>query len=368
MENFNLSVPLIEKKFFEMVNTGNFNRNACPPFEDRASWEKLLQVPHYRQVAEAVIQDAEKLLDKPIPTLLASERRRYVLDGNRMDFENQYFARRSNLGLLVSALCLTGDTDRFLPLTLDYINAILEEWTWVVPAHLQWENGYPSAVQGADLFACDTAATLGQVLMLLEGLLQKSWASLAERIRKEVLQRVVYATLNPDTLRLCWWYFSEFPNNWTPWCVYNSLQAAVACERDSKKLDSLFQHYVPALTRFVNYAFDDGYCHEGPMYSLLGAGMLFKCLAMMERMVPGCTEDILSLEKLRRMFNFPGELLMGKKYFLSYGDCQPCPRPMLSVAGQVAAKYGAPGMIELTRMLGPYFWRITNHYGDLEDI
>ena len=219
---------LLEQGFFTKIHNGDFNRQIYPSFEDRQAWCNLLQDEYFKPVAEEIIREAEQLLDKPIPILLPSEQRRFVLDGNRKDFENKYFARRGNLALLVCALCISGDVDKFLPITMDYINAILEEWTWVVPAHLSWENDYPATIQGADLFAADTGATLGQILLLLEPLLEKSWSSLAERIRNAVLQRVVYAPLNAETSHLCWWFHHAHPNNWTPWCVYNSLQAAVA--------------------------------------------------------------------------------------------------------------------------------------------
>ena len=368
MINYIDLTELLGQDFFSKIHHGNFNRHIYPPFEDRQAWDNLLKDEHYGQVAEKIIHDAEQLLDKPIPVLLPSERRRFVLDGNRTVFENKYFGRRADLARLASALCISGDVDKFLPVTMDHINAILEEWTWVVPAHLEWENDYPATIQGSDLFAADTAATLGQVLLLLEGLLEKNWASLAERLRSEVLQRVVYAPFNPDTARICWWFNVPRPNNWTPWCVYNSLQAAVACEKDNKKLDGLFQSYCHPLARFMTYAFDDGYYPEGPGYSTMASGMLFKCLAMMERMVPDCASRVFAIEKLRRNFNFPGDAMIGQKYFLSYGDSQPVPRPMLSVIAQTAAKYAAPGMIRLAKIREMSFLNNANNFGDLEEI
>lgn len=359
---------LLEQGFFSKIHHGDFNRQLYPSFEDRQAWGKLLQDAYFKPVAEEILREAEQLLDKPMPILLPSERRRFVLDGNRKDFERKYFARRGNLALLTCALCLSGDVDKFLPMVMDYINAILEEWTWVLPAHLTWENNYPATIQGSDLFAADTGATLGQVLLLLEGLLEKNWASLAERMRNAVLQRVVYAPLNAETSHLCWWFHVPHPNNWTPWCVYNSLQAAVACEKDTRKLDALFQSYCHPMTRFINNIFDDGYYPEGPSYSTLASGMLFKCLAMMERMVPGCANRIFAVDKLRRSFNFPGDDLIGNKYFQSYGDSQPVPRPMLSVIGLVAAKYAMPGMLHLYKIQDTFFWKLTNHFGDLEEM
>ncbi len=81
-----------------------------------------------------LIAAGEEALGKPLPPLPASLYRQFVRLGNRAVFEAAYFYRRQLLMDLLFAEAAEGE-GRFLDGIVDALWAILEETTWVLPAH-----------------------------------------------------------------------------------------------------------------------------------------------------------------------------------------------------------------------------------------
>ena len=125
--------------------------------------------------APHVIPQAEKLLDQPVTECPASVYMEYYRNGNRSRYEKLYFARRSAMMQLLMAE-LTEKKGRFTDKLIDYIWAICEESTWVIPAHNTACHGNPKNclpdafnqnenddVRYVDLFAAATAGMLSLV-------------------------------------------------------------------------------------------------------------------------------------------------------------------------------------------------------------
>ena len=128
------------------------------------------------------VSKAEALLGQPIPALPASLYRQYYENGNRSNYESPYFARRHAMMLLAAAEKTEGK-GRFLDLLVDYIWAICEESTWVIPAHNNprhgrrerlvdhFDLGEGDDVHYIDLFSAATGADIAMVYHLLT----KNW-------------------------------------------------------------------------------------------------------------------------------------------------------------------------------------------------
>ena len=89
-----------------------------------------------------VIPAAEQYLGKPVPNCPASVYMDFYRNGNRSRYEALYFARRTAMMNLLMAE-LTEKQGRFTDTLIDYIWAILEESTWVIPAHNHACHGNP---------------------------------------------------------------------------------------------------------------------------------------------------------------------------------------------------------------------------------
>ena len=93
------------------------------------------------------VKEAEALLETPMEVLPISRFRDFVIDGNRSRFENLYFARRNRLVTLAFAE-MYEKKGRFTEALVDTVWAILEESTWLLPAH---NKHNPDQVDGLPL-------------------------------------------------------------------------------------------------------------------------------------------------------------------------------------------------------------------------
>lgn len=152
---------------------------------------------------------AEALLGKPVPPLSCSLYRRFAVDGNRKEYETPYFQRRTALLTLTFAEKTEGK-GRFVELLADYVWAVLEESTWVLPAHNRPRHGLRQGLPDAfglragdeldyiDLFAATTAATLAWVSYLLAKELDGVEPVLRTRIRDMLELRILRPFLDFD--------------------------------------------------------------------------------------------------------------------------------------------------------------------------
>lgn len=131
----------------------------------------------------------------------------YTETGNRLTYEEQYFARRRELAVL--SLSLLQDTDEQTENLLEQtLWEICNEYTWALPAHLPLiENRYGTASPvWLDLFAAETGQALIETIELIG---QKLSPFLKERIFQEVERRI----LLPFESRP--WDWEEKENNWS---------------------------------------------------------------------------------------------------------------------------------------------------------
>ncbi|MBQ6597842.1 MAG: hypothetical protein IJH79_09850, partial [Lentisphaeria bacterium] len=262
-EHDNYFNPFLPTDFYVNFAEGKFSRDIYPKFSDRTAWERARKSRH----AAMIIHEADKIRDGAVPQLLFSAYRKFQETGNRTDFERRYFKRRVNIAYLTLALCLTGDKRKYMPRLMDHLVAVMEETTWTVPAHSQWNNTRLLARKPSALFCCETGAELALVHHLLGEELDKEYENFSGEIRKKVLERTVYNILfNPESGKMHWWYTVERPNNWTPWCAYNCLICTMLLEKDTAKLALCVREFIRITARFAaNYA-DNGFCEEGPSY------------------------------------------------------------------------------------------------------
>ena len=128
-----------------------------------------------KEKGERMVKYAEGLLDKDIPMLLASVYREYVTNGNRSNYQDPYFLRR-DMAVAFAVAEAYENKGRFTEKLMDVVWAIMEESTWIIPAHRYCAPFVPSAslggvfggnaLHGIDLFSAATAGTLASVYLL----------------------------------------------------------------------------------------------------------------------------------------------------------------------------------------------------------
>lgn len=311
----------LPREFFERLESGAFDGKLYPAASDRAAWETVKTLPEKKPLIREILERADAVLKEEIPSLAFSEYRRFILDGDRAGYEEKYFRRRNNLGVLVLALALTNDKERYLARTIDYLNAILEEWTWCVPAHMSWDSRTrsPEKHYQSDLFASETGAQLALTVNVIGGLLDEDCPGLSGRIRETVLTRAVRNPLSIETCRENLWMHNEIPANWTPWCSANLIVAALILEQNRQRLSEAVRTYLKGVSRFAWYYPEDGYCMEGPTYYSVAAGNLYRLCHVFERVMPGSMENFYRHPKNRAIFEWIAHVVI-HSCLVSFGD------------------------------------------------
>ena len=311
---------LLEKDFFTQISRGNHNRNFYPSFRARSRWEAVLKkFPPAKEILSA----AEEINRSPIPALPYSTYCDYQKNGSRVTYENPYFRRRRQLQILTAAMCLSGDKEKYMAKILDHITAILEEWTWTVPAHAaRTESGSPEiAFRFTDLFCSETGTVLALTVLLIGPELEEAFPGVCDWIRQETLQRTNYNVLdNPDRH---WWFKDPDPQNWSIWCSFNNLFIALVLENDAQKRTQTVKAFLDLVNHYsVNYE-EDGFCMEGPMYYTKSGLMLFRVLDLLEKAVPGCAGKIFVHKKIRSILQFIADVHVAGPMVASFGDAKP---------------------------------------------
>lgn len=242
-----------------------------------------------RALSNPLLEDFRAELHKAVADLNAKDTavipfslfRRFNDDGNRSEFERAYFLRRRKLLAFALEYWLYGDDDVLVSLQ-DIIWAILEEYTWSLPAHL---NDGMNKIQcdGAytvDLFAAETGQALAETLALVGDAVHPLIKS---RVHLEIERRILsraYANENEF-----FWYRTT--NNWSAVCAGSVGMTAIYELSDCERLAHYIERTLATLENFYRGFADDGACLEGLGYWEYGFGYFMYFADMLYRRTEG---------------------------------------------------------------------------------
>ncbi|MBQ7720564.1 MAG: heparinase II/III family protein [Clostridia bacterium] len=278
------------------------------------------------------VRAAEALLGKPVPQLPATLYMRYFRDGNRSEYETPYFARRSAASTLLMAE-LTEKKDRFTDLLIDYVWAICEESTWIIPAHDYPNHDNPvnclpdafnlnedDDVRQADLFAASTGAVMAWIWYLGDEILDGVTPVIRRRMLDMIKNRILHVYYEV-TGENNWWMGDkgERLNNWTPWIVSNILTAVMLCETDDAKRAFAVSRSMTLLDRFTAIYPSDGGCDEGPGYWSVAGASYFDCVELIRDLTGGGT-DLTSDPFVKKMCEYIADFNLCGGCFANFAD------------------------------------------------
>lgn len=243
-----------------------------PPADDRARWDAA-----HPPTREVLLAAADAALARPWPALTASNYLRFSVDGDRVGYEEPYFARRARLVAAVINAGLRGPSAERIAEIADGVWLLCEETSWCLPAHSPTplpELAHPHI----DLFAAETAALLAWTDLLTGDLIA---GQVRTRLRDEVRQRV----LAPYRARDDWHWFGltgAVLNNWTPWIVSNLLAASLLLDTGRDEIVATARRTVGALDRYLACVPADGGCDEGIGYWWRAGASVFECLQTLQ--------------------------------------------------------------------------------------
>ncbi|MGO4290127.1 heparinase II/III domain-containing protein [Chitinophaga sp. RAB17] len=259
-------------------------------FKDLAQWkqDRLKSIADKMAALPAVtkatlIKEADKAMAFSWPSLPATLYLEYRDNGNRINFESVQSERRRVLTTLVAGE-LAGGNGKYVPQIVNGLWLILEESTWVLPAHVGVQKAGSGLADPAepivDLVAGETAATLSWTQFLLHDQLDKISPMVNKRITYELQHRVVEPFLKRSDF---WWmgWAGRTVNNWNIWINTNVLQTALLSINETDTRNKLIEKAIRSADNFVNGYPDDGGCDEGPTYWGHAGGKLIEFITLL---------------------------------------------------------------------------------------
>lgn len=255
-----LVLPFDEFKPFLTIGSGN------PSFPDKSSAQ-----------GKSIIAEGEKALEYEPKILPLSKYIMFTENGDRHEYESVYFERRSMLlHLLLAELC--EKSGRFTEKMMDLLFAVLEESTWVIPAHnysaddkidvkiAQMPEPVGENVWAIDLFSAATGALVALIYYFMRDSFEKKIPGLFNRrIHYELEKKLIRPYLSTTQL---WWmgYRTESVNNWNPWINSSMLTVAAYSVHDDETRRALARKCAECINFYTDCLPADGGCDEGPNY------------------------------------------------------------------------------------------------------
>ena len=277
--------------------------------------------------AARIIADAEGLLTEDIPFMPLSLYREFFTIGNRANFEDRFFKRRTMALTLAMAEYCEGK-GRFTDKLCDVVWAITEESTWILPAHTAHSPSYPGTsvpevfgserLHGIDLFSATTAATMTAVYRYASDALNSVSPLITERLVYEIKNRAVRPYIN--TLFSWTGMYGNRTNNWNPWIVSNILYVTALIEEDTRVRTEVVKRSMNYLDNFTRWYHGDGGCDEGAGYWWHAGGSLWDALETIYDMTGG-EISVFEHPLVRAIGEYVAKVNIHQRNFVNFADC-----------------------------------------------
>ncbi len=263
---------------------------------------------------ERYINEVEEYWEKEgrdfvIPVLTYSKWKLFWESGDREEYQDVYFARRRFIEHVLILSLIYPEEQLYIDKLQDVIFAILDEYTWCLPAHQGQRDENDNT--RVDLFASETGFYLALIDTLLADRLDPL---IRDRIRTEIDRRIF------DTITGCecygWWETGH--TNWTAVCT-GSVGCTMMLMRPDLLDAKMEERLLRAMSGFLDGFADDGICTEGCGYWAYGVSF-FVQFADMIKTFTGGRVDLFKSEKMRAIAAFPQKMFLSGKASVSFAD------------------------------------------------
>jgi len=283
------------------------------PIENREIWNKLASLSSYK----AIIQKAEKSFKSPIPAWSDTAYLEFSITGSRPNGEKMMKVRIEWLKDLFWAECLE-NKGRFLSSIETAINDIINQKSWVLPAHDKRNTNFYGSQYTLDLYSSLIAASLAECSYVLHSKISDATknniiTAITKRVFKPILQSI-------DTKDNNHWFLTS-TNNWTAVCLAGLSISALSIlpnKNDRAIYVSITERYIK---NFINGFYDDGYCEEGLGYYYYGYGNYILAREIIYQNTNGKI-DLLDSEKCKKIALYTSNLEITDGVFPTIGDCK----------------------------------------------
>ncbi|MDR1281421.1 MAG: heparinase II/III-family protein [Opitutaceae bacterium] len=328
-----------------------------PPFADREYWDKARQLPAARDVLVRV----KSLEGSEPPSLKREFFDEYKRIGTRANYERDFNERMVRLETLVFAEGIEWEK-RHLAQILAELAGILDEPSWIVPAHARGRDTWEENYKNVDLAATARAWSLATIDWLLADRLPPD---LRARLRKETAARVFAPCLERARARIrdrrgFWWMIGD--NNWNAVCNAGVLGSALLLlddPRERAEFIALFETYIPF---YLSGFGDDGYCVESIGYWNYGFGHYILGSEIIRLSTGGQLDLLAASPKVRRIAEFGLRWEIAGGVYPAFGDVAVDRKPFSWMIDFSAIRFGIGNPVgaaafQAPHPLGPHIYR-----------
>ena len=307
------------------------------------------------EAKKAFLKEAEAYLQQEYAPILAHSYMRFEKNGNRSIYEGECMQRRKMTWYLFLGEYIERK-GRFLEKLIDGIWLILDECSWVYPAHTKIRIDYTpklplyfkNEVDVVDLFSAETGAMLSFISYLGKDFLDEVTPIIRERILYEVRRRVILPYLNYSDY---WWmgYVRRNINNWCPWITSNVLTACALCEPDMNIRKDVTRKSMEVIDHFTLIYDEDGGCDEGPNYWTVAGASYFDCLELLYD-ITGGQVDVFDDPFIRNMGEYISKVCINinENYYVNFADSG----PRVKIPRNLVTRFGRRTKSEMLEKFG----------------
>ena len=270
-------------------------------------WEQVRTSDSYAPFREELQSLWENNCTEPLTAGKYSTFISYFITGSRTEYQKPFLVRHRGLCAAALLSLLYPENETYFTTLCDFIWAILEEYVWVVPAHMP--SSTENVVHHIDLRAADTAGALAEIDYIFGDRLPPLIRS---RIRAEIQRRIFDGYLG-DT-RYSW---EKNTANWAPVCLCGVISAVLyLCP---ERMPELFPRIDNTLRGYLSGFTPDGICPEGFAYWTYGFGHYTILADLLRDFTDGQT-DYFALPKIPLIAGFARRMFLDGATTVSFSD------------------------------------------------
>ena len=302
---------------------------------DRETLRERMRSGRWKEIMEEKLKRCDRALEEPIPQLPRSLYDDYFRTGRRHPYQSPCFYRRRMAEDLALAYIFTGKTE-YLDRCRDYIWAIMEEFTWVIPAHVRLPLS-PETITRVDLFSSGTAMLLADLWDLLHDDLD---GETLEWMRYNILRHVLIPLR--DHFYEQWWA-KAYHSNWCGVCCGNSGCALILTALEEPWALELLHKILMSVERFLSTADPEGAWVEGVGYYFYGFSRVVYLADLLFKVTDGKL-DILDDPIIKATSTFPVWAYLPPRSQVNFGDTGSTPGGYPDVLKRYMNRYRIPSI------------------------
>ncbi len=279
----------------------NFSR-----LNDNSFWLTVRESPDYRFLRDELTALYNENFQGELSLLTYSDYCIFFETGSRKEYEEGYFLRRRRLDILAVLCKIYPENGEYFKALENTIWAILDEYSWALPAHVPDKNSYvPNFI---DLFAAETGYCLSEIKFMFAN---RFSPLMLTRITFELDRRIIKSFYSGRF----WW--ETVQNNWAAVCA-GSVAITFMYERPE-----LFRAVKPridgAMNAFLSSYKPDGVCREGLSYWSYGFGYYCYYAAHLRAFTDGA-QNPLSVPQAKTIAMFQQQMFLKGNTTVSFAD------------------------------------------------